>query len=87
MSRRLERAEAVWTRSAISIQARSCEDGCIMRPDTRQHLNLRSYPSKTSCFPWGAHTRSFNIAAQVRVLVIRHLRGQPFLESVCSAET
>jgi hypothetical protein len=59
MSRRLERAEAVWTRSAISIQARSCEDGCIMRPDTRQHLNLRSYLSKTPCFPRGVHTRTF----------------------------
>jgi hypothetical protein len=59
MSRRLERAKPMWTRSAISIQARSCEDGCIMRPDTRQHLNLRSYPSKTSCFPRGVHTRTF----------------------------
>jgi hypothetical protein len=47
MSKRLERAKAVWTRSAISIQASSRDDGCINRPDTRKHLNLRDQISST----------------------------------------
>jgi len=40
MSQRLERAEAVWTRPAISIQASGPVNGRISRPDTRKHLNL-----------------------------------------------
>lgn len=59
MSRRLERAKAIWTRSAISIQASSRDDGCINRPDTRKHLNPRNMPSKTSCIQRGVHTRTF----------------------------
>ena len=56
MSGRLERAKAIWTRSAISIQASSRDDGCINRPDTRKHLNPRNMPSKTSCIQRGVHT-------------------------------
>ena len=60
MSRRLERALAVWTRSAISIQASSRDDGCINRPDRRKHLNLRVQISrKPPCIQRGVHTRSF----------------------------
>ena len=59
MSRRLERALAVWTRSAISIQASSRDDGCINRPDTRKHLNLREQISqKPTCIQRGVHTRT-----------------------------
>jgi hypothetical protein len=59
MSRRLERALAVWTRSAISIQASSRDDGCINRPDTRKHLNLREQISrKPPCIQRGVHTRT-----------------------------
>lgn len=58
MSGRLERAKAIWTRSAISIQASSRDDGCINRPDTRKHLNPRNMPSKTSCIQRGVHTRT-----------------------------
>ena len=47
MTKRLERAIAVWTRSAIPIQASSRDDGCINRPDTRKHLNLRAQISQT----------------------------------------
>ena len=46
VSRRLERALAVWTRSAISIQASSRDDGCINRPDTRKHLNPRNHATQ-----------------------------------------
>jgi hypothetical protein len=42
MTKRLERAISGWIRPAISIQASSRDDGCINRPDTRKHLNLRS---------------------------------------------
>ena len=59
-SKRLERAKAVWTRSAISIQASSRDQGCINRPDTRKHLSpRRQTPCKTSCIRWGVHTRTF----------------------------
>lgn len=59
VSRRLERALAVWTRSAISIQTSSRDDGCINRPDTRKHLNPRNHATqKTSCFQRGVHTRT-----------------------------
>jgi hypothetical protein len=61
MSRRLERALAGWTRSAISIQASSRDDGCINRPDTRKHLNLREQISRTPpCIQRGVHTRPFS---------------------------
>lgn len=60
MSRRLERAVAVWTRSAIPIQASSRDDGCINRPDTRKHLNPRDQIFRTPpCIQRGVHTRSF----------------------------
>lgn len=60
MSRRLKRAKAVWTRSAISIQASSRDEGCINRPDTRKHLNLRARISPTPpCIRRGVHTRTF----------------------------
>jgi hypothetical protein len=63
MSRRLERAIAVWTRSAISIQASSQDGGCIDRPDTRKHLNLRDQISQTPpCIQRGVHTRTFRRA-------------------------
>jgi hypothetical protein len=42
MTERFERAISGWTQPAISIQASSRVDGCINRPDTRKHLNLRS---------------------------------------------
>ena len=61
MSRRLKRAKAVWTRSAISIQASSRDEGCINRPDTRKHLNLRARISPTPpCIRRGVHTRTFH---------------------------
>jgi len=53
---RLERAIAGWTGSANSIQASGRDEGCINRPDTRKHLNLRALPSETSCIRWGVHT-------------------------------
>ena len=53
MSKPLERAKAVWTRSAISIQASSRDDGCISRPDTRKHLNLREQISPPPLYPTG----------------------------------
>ena len=56
MSKRLERAKPVWTRSAISIQASSRDDGCISRPDTRKHLNLREQISRTPLVSDGAST-------------------------------
>ena len=60
MSKRLERAIAGWTRSAISIQASGYVKGRINRPDTRKHLNLRtSISRKTSCIHRGVHTRTF----------------------------
>ena len=63
MSRRLKRAKAVWTRSAISIQASSRDEGCINRPDTRKHLNLRARISPTPpCIRRGVHTRSFVVS-------------------------
>jgi hypothetical protein len=59
MSERLERAQSVWTRSAISIQASSRDDGCINRPDTRKHLNLREQISQIRpCIQRGVHTRT-----------------------------
>lgn len=59
MSKRFERAIAVWTRSAISIQASSRDDGCINRPDTRKHLNLREQISRIlPCIRRGVHTRT-----------------------------
>ena len=59
-SKRLERAIPVWTRSAISIQASSRDDGCINRPDTRKHLNLCDQIFRIPpCIRWGVHTRSF----------------------------
>jgi hypothetical protein len=65
MSRRLERALAGWTRSAISIQASSRDDGCINRPDTRKHLNLREQISRTPpCIQRGVHTRTFRRHAE-----------------------
>ncbi len=58
MTKRLERAIPVWTRSAISIQARSRDDGCINRPDTRKHLNLRDQIFQSPpCIQRGVHTR------------------------------
>ena len=42
-----ERAKAVWTQSAISIQASSRDEGFINRPDTRKHLNPRARNSPT----------------------------------------
>lgn len=57
-SKRLERAIPVWTRSAISIQASSRDDGCINRPDTRKHLNLCDQIFRIPpCIRWGVHTR------------------------------
>lgn len=54
MTKRLERATPVWTRSAISIQASSRDDGCINRPDTRKHLNLRCQTFRiTPLYPAG----------------------------------
>ncbi|MBY0255014.1 MAG: hypothetical protein K2X54_27120 [Methylobacterium organophilum] len=47
MAKRLERAKATWTPSALSIRASSRDDGCINRPDTRQHLILRAQISPT----------------------------------------
>ncbi|WP_156653235.1 hypothetical protein [Methylobacterium sp. Leaf111] len=47
IAKRLERAKATWTRSALSIQASSRDDGCINRPDTRQPLILRAQISPT----------------------------------------
>jgi hypothetical protein len=59
MSQRLERAEAVWTRPAISIQASGPVNGRTNRPDTRKHLNLSAIAStKTSCIRRGVHTRT-----------------------------
>jgi hypothetical protein len=65
VSRRLERALAVWTRSAISIQASSRDDGCINRPDTRKHLNPRNHPNqKNLLHPKGRpHTDTADTAA------------------------
>ena len=55
-----ERAKAVWTRSAISIQASSRDDGCINRPDTRKHLIPRARISPTPpCIQRGVHTRTW----------------------------
>ena len=57
MSKRLERAKAKWTRSAISIQASGHVNGRINRPDTRKHLNLRAQLSKNLLHPkWRPHT-------------------------------
>jgi hypothetical protein len=57
MSKRLERAIAVWIRPAISIQASSRDDGCINRPDIRKHLSLREQISQTPpCIRRGVHT-------------------------------
>ena len=53
MSKRLERAKAKWTRSAISIQASGHVNGRINRPDTRKHLNLRAQLSKNLLHPKG----------------------------------
>ena len=58
-SKRLERAKAVWTRSAISIQASGHVNGRIRRPGTRKHRNPRTTTSrKTSCIRRGVHTRT-----------------------------
>ena len=65
MSWRFERAEPVWTRSVISIQASSRDDGCINRPDTRKHLVPRNRGGSRSGFrparlqgdPGGDHGR------------------------------
>ena len=48
------------------------EDGRTTRPDTRQHLNLRSYPSKTSCFPWGDWIGNARSAAASHFLTITY---------------
>jgi hypothetical protein len=54
MSKRLERAKAVWARSAISIQASGHVNSRIKRPDTRKHLYLRTNASrKTLLHPAG----------------------------------
>src|SRR4028118_615789 len=63
-----KRAKAVWTRSAIPIQARSRDDGCINRPDKRKHPTLRDQISRTPpCIRRGVHTRTFRQAASRKV--------------------
>src|SRR6195952_678751 len=75
MSKRLERAKAVWIRPAISIQASGRDDGCINRPDTRKHLNLREQISRTPpCIRRGVHTRTFRRGANGPI----NLRCNPF---------
>jgi hypothetical protein len=61
MSKRLERAKVVWIRPAISIQASSRNDGCINRPDTRKHLNMREQISRTPLVSEGASTHGRSI--------------------------
>lgn len=75
-SKRLERAKAVWTRSAISIQASSRDDGCINRPDTRKHLNLRNQISRTP--PLNPEGRPHTDVQHCGV----HSRKRPFLQTM-----
>ena len=72
-SKRLERAKAQWTRSAISIQASGRAKGRINRPDTRKHLNLRTNAArKTSCIHRGVHTRTLASALEAHPANLRN---------------
>src|SRR5580658_8701542 len=91
MSKRLERAKAKWTRSAISIQASGQVNGRINRPDTRKHLNLRAQSLEKPLASEGAstHGHSFDGAMQCTGLsssddVVVPSLGQPVV--MCRAD-
>src|SRR4051812_34106938 len=71
MSMRLDRAKAVWTRSAISLRASSRDQSCVDGLDTWNHLSRHELAPPdllTSSIRRGVHAQCSPILAQVRAV-------------------